>query len=75
VSGEPIVSRARGTFSLMCRVEITIRAAAERIWARLTDAADFPRWNASVTKIEGQIREGERLRLHVFRARTARPIS
>jgi hypothetical protein len=31
----------------------------------LTDAEGFPRWNSTVTRIEGDIREGERLRLHV----------
>ena len=65
MSAEPIVSQAGGAFSLMSRVEITILAAADRIWARLTDAPDFARWNSCVTMIDGQIREGERLRLHV----------
>ena len=31
----------------------------------MTDATDFPRWNSTVTSIEGQIREGEQLRLRV----------
>jgi hypothetical protein len=31
----------------------------------LTDASGFPHWNSTVTRVEGQIREGERLRLHV----------
>ena len=50
---------------MSCRVEVNIKAKAERIWSLLTDAKDFPRWNSTVTGIEGQIREGERLRLHV----------
>ena len=50
---------------MSCRVEVNIQAKAERIWSLLTDAKDFPRWNSTVTGIEGQIREGERLRLHV----------
>jgi hypothetical protein len=29
----------------------------------LTDAQGFPRWNSTVSSIEGQIRDGERLRL------------
>jgi hypothetical protein len=41
------------------------RVFAERIWSLLTDAKGFPRWNSTVTGIEGQIREGERLRLSV----------
>jgi hypothetical protein len=31
----------------------------------LTDAKGFPRWNSTVSAVEGQIREGERLRLRV----------
>ena len=59
------ITQARSTFSLSCRVEVNIRAAAERIWSLLTDAKGFPRWNSTVTNIEGEIREGGRLRLHV----------
>jgi hypothetical protein len=42
-----------------------IRATTDIIWRVLTDAKGFPRWNSTVSGIEGQIREGERLRLHV----------
>ena len=31
----------------------------------MTDAKGFPRWNSTVTSIEGEIRDGEQLRLHV----------
>jgi uncharacterized protein YndB with AHSA1/START domain len=33
----------------------TIRARTETVWALLTDAASYPRWNSTVAKIEGQI--------------------
>jgi hypothetical protein len=59
------VTQTDRTFSLACRVEINIRARATVVWSLLTDAPGFPRWNSTVTSIEGQIREGERLRLHV----------
>jgi len=62
---EPAITRARGVFFLFCRVEIAVRASAERIWALLTDAQNFPRWNTTVTRIEGEIRQGARLRVHV----------
>jgi len=52
-------------FSLVCGVEVNVLASAERIWKLLTDAGDYPRWNSTVTSIEGQIREGETLRLRV----------
>jgi len=35
------------------------------VWALLTDADGFPRWNSTVTQIEGEIREGGPLRVHV----------
>jgi len=59
------ITQSRGVFSMSCRVALNIRASAARVWSLLTDAKDFPRWNSTVTKVEGQIREGERLRLHV----------
>ncbi|HET6437252.1 MAG TPA: SRPBCC domain-containing protein [Anaeromyxobacter sp.] len=62
---EPVVVQRRGAFSLFCRVDVTVHAGAERIWALLTDAPGFPRWNSTVARIEGDIREGERLRVHV----------
>lgn len=62
---EPKYLQSESTFSLTCGVEVNIRATAEKIWKLLTDAENFPRWNSTVTAIEGQIREGERLRLHV----------
>jgi len=49
---------------MTCRVEIEILADAAIAWSLLTDAKGFPRWNSTVTGIEGEIREGERLRLH-----------
>ena len=62
---EPKVTQTRGVFSLVCGVDVNIRASAEGIWALLTDAKAFPRWNSTVTSVEGQIREGATLRLRV----------
>jgi len=62
---EPAITQARNVFSLLCRVEVNIRAEAERIWSLLTNAKDFPRWNSTVTRIEGDIRDGQKIRLHV----------
>jgi hypothetical protein len=62
---EPKVTRRRSAFSLACGVEVNIGAGAERVWSLLTDAKSFPRWNSTVSGIEGEIREGARLRLHV----------
>ena len=62
---EPKIIKTHGIFSMTCRVTINIRADAQNVWKLLTNANDFPRWNSTVTQIEGEIREGERLRLHV----------
>jgi hypothetical protein len=62
---EPKVTGTRSTFGIACGVEVNIRASARDIWSLLTDAKGFPRWNSTVTAIEGQIREGERLRVSV----------
>ena len=58
-------AQTSSTFAMTCRVEVSIRASAEIVWGLLTNAEGFSRWNSTVTGIEGQIREGERLRLHV----------
>jgi len=57
-------TRTGSAFAMTCRVEVTITAKSEIVWALLTDANGFPRWNSTVTGIEGEIREGERLKLH-----------
>ena len=61
----PKITQTQGAFSMSCLVEINIRAKAESLWRILTDAKDFPRWNSMITRIEGEIRDGEKLRLHV----------
>ena len=60
-----IVTQSSGLLSMTCRVALDINAPAGRIWSLLTDADNFPRWNSTVTSVEGQIREGGRLRLRV----------
>jgi len=61
----PAIVQKRGALSLFCRVDVTVHARPERIWALLTDARSFPRWNSTVTGIEGEIREGAKLKVHV----------
>jgi hypothetical protein len=62
---EPRITQTQGAFFLACTIEVNIKAPAEIVWGLLTDAEGFPRWNSTVTGIQGQIREGERLVLHV----------
>jgi hypothetical protein len=44
-------------------VAINIQAQPNRIWALLTTAGDFPRWNSTVKSIEGNMAPGERIKL------------
>jgi hypothetical protein len=52
-------------FRMECSVAIRIEAKPDAIWALLTDAEDFPRWNSTVTSVAGKIALGERLALRV----------
>jgi uncharacterized protein YndB with AHSA1/START domain len=61
----PRFTQVRHAFSMECAVEVTIRATATVLWTILTDAPAFPRWNSTVSSIEGAIHEGARLRVHV----------
>lgn len=50
-------------FRMECSVAINIAAKPEKIWALLTNAEDFPRWNSTITSIEGQIDKNEKIKL------------
>ena len=43
----------------------SIRATPNTIWSILTDAASYPDWNPTVTKVDGRIAIGERIAVHV----------
>jgi hypothetical protein len=61
----PRITETRGFFWMTCAVAVNIQADAHAVWRLLTDAQGFPRWNSTVTSIEGEIRDGARLRLRV----------
>lgn len=42
----------------------TIQAAPEAIWRILTDAAGYPTWNTTVSRVDGVIALGERVTVH-----------
>jgi hypothetical protein len=42
-----------------------IEARPEEIWAVLTDADGYPRWDSGVERVEGRIAPGEKIKLHV----------
>jgi uncharacterized protein YndB with AHSA1/START domain len=51
------------TFSRETTVSIDINADAAIVWTLLTNAADFARWNSTVTSLEGDIKLGGKLKL------------
>ncbi|MBL8742287.1 MAG: SRPBCC domain-containing protein [Myxococcales bacterium] len=71
----PKAVQEKAAFRMSCAVSCTIAAPPERIWALLTNAEDFPRWNSTVSKVGGTIQLGEKLALEVPAApgRTFKP--
>jgi hypothetical protein len=53
------------TFRIEHGISAQIRASAERIWSLLTNASDFPRWNSTVSSIDGQITAGSKIKVRV----------
>lgn len=53
----------RSAFSRETSVGIDIHADASIIWALLTNASDYPRWNPTVISIEGKIAPSEKISL------------
>ncbi len=51
------------TFSRQTAVSIDIQADAAIVWALLTNADDFSRWNSTIVSLEGEIKLGEKIRL------------
>jgi uncharacterized protein YndB with AHSA1/START domain len=51
------------TFSRETSISTTIHADPAIVWALLTHASDFPRWNSTVTSIKGEIQEGGTIEL------------
>jgi len=60
----PRYTQSRTAFSMTTAVTVDIQASPDIVWTILTNAKEFPRWNSTVSGIEGEIREGERLRVH-----------
>lgn len=55
--------KSKRTFSMQVAVGININATPEKIWALLTNAKDFPRWNSTIQEIDGNIAPGETIKL------------
>ncbi|PQJ12460.1 SRPBCC domain-containing protein [Flavipsychrobacter stenotrophus] len=51
------------TFSRSTVVTAIIKADPAIVWKLLTGASDYPRWNSTVVSIDGNIAEGEQIKL------------
>lgn len=51
------------TFSRETAVAARIQADSAILWALLTTASDYPRWNSTVVSIDGDIQPGQTIRL------------
>lgn len=56
-------SKSKSTFRMEVAVGITVKAAPTKIWALLTNAADYPRWNSTIVSVQGTIAHGETIHL------------
>ncbi|NJN99569.1 MAG: SRPBCC domain-containing protein [Anaerolineales bacterium] len=50
-------------FSRETSVSIKIQAAPAIVWALLTHASDYARWNSTIVSIEGDIKAGSQIKL------------
>jgi hypothetical protein len=60
----PQFTETHTPLSMTTAVTINIQAPPEVVWGILTDARGFLRWNSTVSGIDGEIRDGSRLRIH-----------
>jgi uncharacterized protein YndB with AHSA1/START domain len=60
-----VATESKSTFRNVVRVSIAINAKPDTVWGLLTNAADIPRWNSTVTSVEGRVALGEHLKLKV----------
>lgn len=47
------------------KTHITINAPKERVWEILTDFEKYPDWNPFVKSLEGEVKEGGRIRIQL----------
>ena len=51
------------TFKRTTSISQVIQAPPSVVWGLLSDAQDYPRWNSTIVSLEGEIREGGKIRL------------
>ncbi len=50
-------------FEMQTGIEINIKSSSEKIMNLLTNAKDFTNWNSTIISIDGEIKEGETIKL------------
>jgi hypothetical protein len=55
--------KTKTAFRLEYSAGTNIKAKPERVWALMTNAADFPRWNSTIKSMEGTIASGQTIQL------------
>lgn len=60
-----MTTKTETTFRLEYAVSTTIRATPAQIWKQLADAKAQAKWNSTLSKLEGTIAKGEKLRIEV----------
>jgi len=56
-------NKTKSAFRMEYSAGINIKAKPDRVWALMTNAADFPRWNSTVKSIEGRIALDQTIKL------------
>ena len=56
-------NKTKSAFRLEYSAGINIKAKPDQVWALMTNAADFPRWNSTIKSIDGRIALGETVKL------------
>jgi hypothetical protein len=56
-------NKTKSAFRLQYSAGINIQAKPGRVWALMTDAEGFSRWNSTIKSIEGKIAPGQTIKL------------
>lgn len=56
-------NKTKSAFRMEYSAGINIKAKPDRVWALMTNAGDFPRWNSTIKSIQGKIALGETIKL------------
>ena len=56
-------TKTKSAFRMEYAGTVNINANVDRVWALMTNAEGFPRWNSTIKHIEGQIAAGQTIKL------------